>query len=65
MDDAYAYIKDHGISAWNDYPYVGKNGTCRNETKQKVDIKVIGFTKVQENELALQQALGKISKFLK
>lgn len=58
MEDAYAYIKENGISQLTDYPYDGQINKCNNETISKVALNVTGYTKVKPNEIALQQAVG-------
>ncbi len=29
MDNAFNYVKDHGIGLDSDYPYTGKDGKCK------------------------------------
>jgi len=31
MDYAFAYIKDHGITAEDAYPYTARDGTCKKD----------------------------------
>ena len=36
MSWAYYYVKDHGITTEDKYPYFGRDGTCKyDETKMK------------------------------
>lgn len=32
MDDAFKYVKDHGITTEAKYPYTGKGGSCEKFT---------------------------------
>jgi len=52
MDNAFKYIKDHGIPIESAYPYTAKDGTCKTYTSQT---KLSKFTDVSNLETALQQ----------
>jgi len=50
MDNAFKYVRDHGIVHEQDYPYVPKKNTCKID---KGDFKISGFTDVKNcNALA-------------
>lgn len=57
MDNAFSYVRDHGISKLSDYPYTGREHTCRSP-RNSAGIKLAGFTDVPSNEAALKQAVG-------
>lgn len=59
MYQAFAYIKDNGITRMEDYPYLAKKGKCHNSSIAKIELTLTGYTKVNESEVALQQAVGK------
>lgn len=59
MYDAYRYVKEKGIAALKDYKYDGNEEKCKNDTTPRVDLKVTGYTLVEEEEEYLRQAVGK------
>lgn len=60
MDYAFTYVKDHGISTLSDYPYVGRDQTCKGRSNS-ANIRITGFTDVSHNEQALKEAVGKFA----
>lgn len=36
MDYAFAYVKDHGITAEDAYPYTARDGTCKKDRQPVV-----------------------------
>lgn len=46
MDDAFKYVKDHGITTESAYPYTGRGGTCKSFT---AEVKNTGYTDVAAN----------------
>jgi hypothetical protein len=61
MDDAFKYVKDHGIGTEASYPYTGKGGSC--ETFTAV-VKNTGYTDVAANSPSQLEAavqLGPVS----
>lgn len=64
MHYAYAYMKDHGISAQKDYEYEGRTSRCKNSTAARANITITGFVFVDPNEEALRQAVGKNHHFI-
>lgn len=63
MDNAFKYVKDHGISTASDYKYVGLKGTCKSKSNS-AKIKLTGFKDIDKNEEALREAVGKHDKCL-
>lgn len=58
-NSSYEYIKDHGVAADVSYPYLAKEGTCRNTTT-RANVKIVGYRGLEEeDEEALKQAVGK------
>lgn len=56
-DEAFRYVKEHGIDTEKAYPYVAKDKTCK-YTKQKSNITISGFKDIPTgDEQKLQQAL--------
>lgn len=54
-------MKDHGIAPDVNYPYIGRDGECRNQTK-RANLRVLGYTSVTaEDEEALKQAVGELA----
>jgi C1A family cysteine protease len=53
MDDAFQFVRDHGITTESAYPYAGSDQTCRNATS---DFKIGGFVDVPANSSAQLQA---------
>ena len=53
MDDAFKYVKDHGITTESAYPYTGKGGSCESFT---VEVKNTGFTDVAANSPSQMEA---------
>lgn len=60
MDHAFNYIKRNGISTDKDYPYRGKDETCK-ANKSSIFIKISSYGFVKENsEKDLQKAVATI-----
>lgn len=60
MDQAFTYIKQYGIESEKDYPYTGRDGSCKYNAS-KVVTKVTGFTDVKEgDESDLKSAVGTV-----
>lgn len=58
--NALKYILDNGIAYQKDYIFKRYVEECKNKTIPKSDIKIKGYMKITEDdEMALQQALGK------
>lgn len=60
MINAFSYMKDHGISSEENYPYQAKDQQCQNDTIARAAVKVNGYKVLPETEEALKQAVGKI-----
>lgn len=59
MDDAFAYVAQHGLCSEQDYPYEGRDNKCRSKQCSS-RVKVTGFYDVPAgNETAMRAALAK------
>lgn len=54
MNNAFNYVRDHGITTSGAYAYTGKVGTCKTNTGA---FKISGFTAVANSNAGLQGAL--------
>lgn len=52
MDNAFKYVKDHGITTTDVYPYKAVDQTCKYDPKTSSGITVTGFTDVPSNNCA-------------
>lgn len=57
MDNAFQYVKAHGVSSLSNYPYTARDGRCTHQ-QNSGNIKLTGFHDVASNEAALKQAVG-------
>lgn len=56
---AYKYAHVHGFSEEISYPYIGKNGVCRNSAIPRVNVKLLGYKNINRTEYDLKVAVGK------
>lgn len=60
----YIYVKDNGISSEKLYPYVGKDNACSKASHARSSVNLTGYHGINENEHALQAAVGKLTKLI-
>lgn len=60
MTYAFAYVRDHGVSKLSDYPYVGRDETCK-ASRGTSHTRVTAIYGVKQNEQSLKEAIGKYS----
>lgn len=58
MDQALRYVRDHGIMSNHDYPYTGKDGTCRFQRERSVMSVRGSIILPKGNEFILRLALA-------
>ncbi|CAG9833766.1 unnamed protein product [Diabrotica balteata] len=59
FENAYQFVKDHGISSEADYPFVAKKGTCKKDIP-KVITTLSGYKGIKQSENDLISALANI-----
>uniref|UniRef100_A0A0E0E6T5 Peptidase C1A papain C-terminal domain-containing protein n=1 Tax=Oryza meridionalis TaxID=40149 RepID=A0A0E0E6T5_9ORYZ len=57
VEETLTYIKDHGLTTWSNYPYVGLDGTCKYNIQQKVAT-ISGYYYPECGEEGLQRAVA-------
>ena len=63
MDNAWKYVIAHQGGKFqleDDYPYTGKDGTCKFDSSRAPEVKVVGDYQVDDNEDAVKQACAEI-----
>lgn len=59
MENAFDYIKKHGLTTQEDYPYTGSDGICNKAKQKNYAVKISGYETVPaNNEKSLQAAVA-------